>query len=332
MPTTAAVGLAAVVGIAAAVFGGGAYMADRFSSSERDANDRLQHWRDGIGMLITPADWVLGKGAGSFPKHYLFNVRGRDFPGGSSKGSQNGESYLVLSGPSHEVSFGELFRVAQRVPVVPGARYSVVLDMRTTRAARLHLELCERNLLYVEECAIAAVAIPATGEVWRRQVVPLDGARLEGGPWYAPRPAYFAMAAESPGSRVEIDYISLIGPDGRELLANGNFAQGMTGWFTTSDRFHLPWHIKNLGLNILFDQGVVGLLLFVMLTGGALFRLAAGAARMHPFSPFLAAALAGFLVVGLFDSLLDVPRLAFLFYLLTFVGLALQHRSPAESP
>ena len=65
-------------------------------------------------------------------------------------------------------------------------------------------------------------------------------------------------------------------------------------------------------------------MLFLMLTGGALFRLVAGVARTHPYSPFLAAALAGFLLVGLFDSLLDVPRLAFLFYLLIFVALALQ--------
>jgi O-antigen ligase len=105
----------------------------------------------------------------------------------------------------------------------------------------------------------------------------------------------------------------------------------MAGWFTTSDRFHLPWHIKNLVLNILFDQGAVGLLLFVMLTAGTLYRLIAGAARAHPLAPFIAAALAGFLLVGLFDSLVDVPRLAFLFYLLTFVGLALPPRVSADS-
>jgi hypothetical protein len=138
------------------------------------------------------------------------------------------------------------------------------------------------------------------------------------------------LAAENPGSRIEIDNISLIGPDGRDLLTNGNFSRDMTGWFTTSDRFHLPWHIKNLGLNVLFDQGAVGLLLFLTLTGCALFRLVVGATRMHPFSPFLAAAMSGFLLVGLFDSLLDVPRLAFLFYLLTFVALVLRPGASAS--
>ena len=324
LPTQGAIiGLAVLVGIAAAVFSGGAYMADRFSTSERDAAGRLQHWRDGIGLLRTPADWLLGEGAGRFPQEYMFNGSDREFPGNSRIASQNGDRHLVLYGPRHEVGFGEMFRVAQRVSAAPGAQYSIILDARAAKAALLHFELCERHLLYVERCAAAAVAIPASGEIWGRQVVLLDGAKLGGGPWYAPRLVFFAVAAESPGSRIEIDYLSLIGPDGRELLTNGNFAQEMAGWFTTSDRFHLPWHIKNLALNVLFDQGAVGLLLFVMLTGGALFRLVAGAARGHPIAPFLAAALAGFLLVGLFDSLLDVPRLAFLFYLLAFIGLVL---------
>ena len=39
------------------------------------------------------------------------------------------------------------------------------------------------------------------------------------------------------------------------------------------------------------------------------------------------AALAGFLIVGMFDSLLDVPRVAFLFYLLLVWGLALRDRT-----
>jgi len=38
-------------------------------------------------------------------------------------------------------------------------------------------------------------------------------------------------------------------------------------------------------------------------------------------SPAIAGSLLGFAVVGLFDSLLDVPRLAALYYLLVLVAL-----------
>jgi hypothetical protein len=306
-------------------------MTERFSTSERDVGGRLQHWRDGVGMLATSSDWLFGKGIGRFPQDYLFQLVDREFPGSSRIDTQRGESHLVLGGPRHEVGFGEVFRVAQRVPTLPGAQYSVVLQARAEVNSRLHLELCERNLLYVEGCGTAAVTVSATGESWQHYVVPLAGESITGGPWFAPRPLFFAMAAESPGARIEIDNVGLIAPDGRDVLINGNFGQGMTGWFTTSDRFHLPWHIKNLGLNVLFDQGAVGLLLFLMLTGIALFRLVAGSARTHPFAPFLAAALVGFLMVGLFDSLLDVPRLAFLYFLLTFAALTLGTGSSADS-
>ncbi len=39
-----------------------------------------------------------------------------------------------------------------------------------------------------------------------------------------------------------------------------------------------------------------------------------------------AAGLAGFLTIGLFDSMFDAPRLSFLFYLLCFVALLLPGR------
>ncbi len=318
------IGMAALTGVTAAVFSGGAYMSERFASSEQDAAGRMQHWRDGIGMLNTPTAWLLGVGAGRFPETYLFSVGDREFPGSSRIGEQEGKRYLILSGPRHEGSFGEMFRVTQQVQVTPGGQYSIDLDARAPESAQLHLELCQRHLLYVDGCTIAKLRIAAGDGAWRKYVARFDAAKLGGDPWYAPRPIVFAMATESPQSRIEIAKVSVVGQDDAELLSNRNFAEGMSRWFTVSDRLHLPWHIKNVGLNVLFDQGALGLLLWLALCGSSLYRLAAGSARMHPMAPFAAAALAGFLVVGLFDSLLDVPRLAFMFYLVTFVGLLLR--------
>ena len=79
---------------------------------------------------------------------------------------------------------------------------------------------------------------------------------------------------------------------------------------------------RNLALHVLFDQGIVGLGLFIVLVSGARSRLVV-AARRQPDASYVASALVGFLVVGIFDSLLDVPRVAFLFYLLLFVALIL---------
>jgi len=59
-----------------------------------------------------------------------------------------------------------------------------------------------------------------------------------------------------------------------------------------------------------------------MLVGGALWRLFFVAYR-HTDAPYLASTLIGFLIVGIFDSLLDIPRVAFLFYLLLLIALLL---------
>jgi hypothetical protein len=229
---------------------------------------------------------------------------------------------LRLSGPRYPASFGDLFRVSQRVPALPGS-YVVVADVRVSRPATLHVEICAKHLLYADGCAVTERLVAGNSNGWQRLTLPLDARRVMRGPWYAPRLAFFSMAVESSGESIDINGVSVLGPDGREVIDNGDFTRGMERWFFTSDRYHLPWHIKSLPLNVLFDQGIVGLALFSVLTALALWRLTAGRAARHPAAPYIAAALAGFLVVGLFDSLTDVPRVAFVFYFLTFAALML---------
>jgi O-antigen ligase len=67
-------------------------------------------------------------------------------------------------------------------------------------------------------------------------------------------------------------------------------------------------------VNILFDQGLLGLGVLLLLIVVALWRTGRAARRNDELAPYWLAALLGFGVVGMFDSLTDVPRLAFLFY------------------
>lgn len=296
-------------------------MGERFSSASDDLELRLKHWRDSLGMLRTGPDWWLGKGLGRFPGEYFFNVTDSAHPGSFSLHHDPGNRFLTLAGPRYPVSWGDLFRIAQRVPPSPGS-YTAVLEVRTSRDTELHLEVCEQHLLYNAACATAS-ATPRASPTWRRLSVVLDGRQLSRGPWYAPRLAFFAMAVATSGQAIDIRDVTLIGPDGHDLIDNGDFGDGMAMWIPISERYHLPWHAKNLALNILFDQGVIGLGVFLLLVVAAIWRVALGRARKRPAAPFLAASLVGFVSVGAFDSLLDVPRVAFLFYILLFTSLAL---------
>jgi hypothetical protein len=191
----------------------------------------------------------------------------------------------------------------------------------------LHLEVCEQHLLYNAACATASPTARAS-PTWQRISVVMDGEQLSRGSWYAPKLAFFSMAVGTSGQAIDIRDVAVIGPDGRDLISNGDFADGMAMWIPISERYHLPWHAKNLALNVLFDQGITGLALFLVLVIAAVWRLAFGKAHAHPVAPFLAASVVGFVCVGAFDSLLDVPRVAFLFYLVLFTSLMV---SPTKS-
>jgi hypothetical protein len=273
-------------------------------------------------MLETPADWVLGNGSGRFPASYLFHVPDGPHSGSYRVAGDAGRAWLVVAGPRHSASFGEMLRVGQWVRLAPGTQ-RVSLAVRAYREAVLHVEICDRHLLYNGECAIAKHEVKPAGAAWQRAELVLDASRLPARRWFLPTPVFFAVAVESERGRIEIADVSVAGPDAVERIANGTFEAGMARWFTISERHHLPWHAKNLVLNVLFEQGLVGLTLFAALVVGALWRVVAGRARRHPLAPALAASIAGFLVVGVFDSLLDVPRVAFLFWLLVFVAVTL---------
>ncbi len=319
----------AVAGAVVAVLAGGAYMSERFSTSSEDFAGRLTHWKEGLALLDTPADWAFGQGLGRYPSHHLLAHSGTDAPGDYRLRGEPGAQHLVLTGGKLPQGWGELFRVSQRVaPVGPGA--TVSFKVRAAEAQRLHFEVCEKHLLYNGRCLLREVKIEPTGGEWRTMQAPLQGAGTSRGAWYAPRLVSFSVANATSGALAEVDDLALRDAEGRERLANGDFSEGMAHWFFSSDRNHMPWHLKNIAVHTLFDQGVLGLALLAALVAGALWRTTFGSARRHPLAPAMAGALLGFLVVGLFDSLLDVPRVAFLFYLLVLLGLTL--RPPRDVP
>jgi hypothetical protein len=176
------------------------------------------------------------------------------------------------------------------------------------------------------------IGVKAAPGRWQALDLALQGDGVSTGAWYAPRLLAFSVAMETQGGVADLDDIQLVGQDGNDLLANGDFSTAMAHWFSSSDKFHLPWHIKNMFLHVLIDQGIVGLALWTMVVGGTLLRLIGGAAKTHPLAPALTASLLGFLTVGLFDSLLDVPRLAMLFYFVVLVGMTIRTAPRSNQP
>ncbi|WP_219118187.1 hypothetical protein [Janthinobacterium sp. UMAB-56] len=319
------------------------YASERFATTAFDLQGRLRHWQQVLAMQ--PSDWgdrLFGMGMGSFPATYYWHNPGHEVPasiayaqdGGSP--DKPGNRYLRLASPGYSAGYGELLRLLQRLPVQPDTRYTLALDARRTGSMPMLLvRLCQRQLLYAQNCVNIPLRLqaPPPGSpvaAWQHHAVSFDSAWLGAGAWLLRPPVQLELAASgaADSSIVEVDNLSLLAPGGEQLIANGRFTQGNNYWFFSSDHHHLPWHIKSLALHLLVETGWCGALSMLALLAIAAQRLLRQARQGDLGALACAAALLGFLVVGLFDSLLDVPRIALLCYLMLLCALL----RPAHSP
>jgi hypothetical protein len=319
-------GALGIVGLAVAVGLGGARMSERFATVEEDWAGRVEHWQSGL-RLLTPWDVLVGKGQGRFMASLFAGGDPETRVGDHRLIEDSDGRFLRLSGGRHVLDWGEFYRVSQRLE--PSAMpVALRLKLRSEQTAQLHVEVCAKHLLYDDGCITAKHSVKREAEpsgVWRQVQLPLTSRPLDSGSWWAPRPLVFSVAVANRGAVIDLDELSLLDASGRELLRNGDFSAGLSRWFFSSDGYHLPWHIQSLPMHVLFDQGVFGLVIHALLAIGALWRVTVGSGRGHPLAPPLAAGLVGLFFIGLFDSVIEVPRIAFVYYLLLIVALTLPH-------
>jgi hypothetical protein len=314
-----------------AVLGLGDFMSSRLAAGERDLGGRLQHWRESLSLLRTPSEFLLGRGLGRFPANYSQAVAGRGLPGRLLVIDDAGESYLRLFGPAQGGSASGAFELLQRVPLANG-KYTLTLDLRAPQVARLSVGVCQQHLLYAAACTRQVVVVLDGDSRWRRVSLPLDSRSASAERRRMPALGFLALHLEGAADFVDVDHLSLLDEQGRQLLANGSFSGGLGQWFFAARHYFLPWHVDNLFLEVLIDQGGVGLSLLLTLLAMAFARLLRGPGREHVLAPYVLAALSACLAVGVFSSVLDMPRSAFLFYLLLCCALFLDGRPPDAPP
>ena len=328
----------ALVAEVVGVLNGGSFMASRITTTERDFGSRMAHWQRGLDLLHDPVDWLVGIGLGRLPSQYASNYPEGEWPGHVAWQAGQGVKPPVMRvyGPDTNDGLEGLFAATQRVSLVPGARYRASLQVRVEAPVTVYLQLCERHLLYPAGCQDAYLTLkPAADPAshsWQHIEVPLRGSNFQRGPWFAPRLGMLSVTVLGAGTHADFRSIGLQSTDRKELLTNGDFVQNLAHWFPAVRFYFLPWHIDNLYLEVLVERGLLGLLLWGALMATAVWHLVLGAARHQPLAPYLAASLSGGLLVGLVSSVMDVPRVAFLLFLLVFFALQLARVSPPPKP
>ncbi len=299
-------------------------MVYRFTQSATDAHTREEHWAQSLTMMDENGDgFLFGMGLGRYPENYFWKNKEGDLPGTYQLETGVEGPFLRLEAPKYQAGFGESLRIGQWIFLKPFQSYTLVLVVRSpSPQARLTIEACEKLVLFqsTNQCVTAMTNVPNSSQ-WKRVEVDFNSSRIGSEPWHERPPVHFSLSNDVAGTLVDIKSVSLKNMGQDELLRNRRFLEGMDHWYFTSDHYHLPWHAKNMELHLFFEQGLLGICAFSGLLFSAIARLARKTGTGDPNAIQLLASLLGLLTVGLFDSVLDFPRLSLLVYLLLYLSL-----------
>jgi VanZ family protein len=327
-PALSAMLVLTIGGIVVAAVGSG-FMAERLRTVVPDLADREGNWSGGLALLDSnPATALFGMGLGTYPRIVLARKPGERFPTNFVIGQDGGYRFLSLH-TGLPTYFG------QKVSVRPNQQYRVFVALRSPDGKGvLSVIVCEKMLLYSANCRATTFRprLPGTWEDFGAAISSTGLGQDAAFGWFK-RPVELALFDPVPDSTIDIGHIRMLDPQGRDILANGDFSQGTERWYFTDDQ-HLIWRIKNQYLMSLFEAGASGLASLVLLAGTALVGALRAMGRGEQMAAAVAASLVAFLCSGVFDYLLEVPRLAALFYIIAFCGLTMMHpplREPAVS-
>lgn len=288
----------------------------RFQLVERDAQARLDHFREALDFRTAGVRTkAIGMGLGTFPAVYESRRAHFHRLARYSFDGPPGGRYLTLRS-------GDNLYVSQKIDAQPDTPYLLSFDYRTRdRKYQVTVAICEKWLIHSGICSWHTFRLQPTGGEWRsfsKMIKAKDVGKPHGRIGsLSSRPIRLSLHTAGAATGVSLDNISLVATDGRNLVRNGNFNRTNDHWFWTVDN-HLPWHTKNFAVNVLFDQGWFGLVSLCFLVTLALVGLIRAICQGYSDAVPWLGALAGYLVNGFVVSPFDQPRLAMLFYLICF--------------
>ncbi|NIB43111.1 right-handed parallel beta-helix repeat-containing protein [Pseudomaricurvus alkylphenolicus] len=307
------------------------YIQSRFTTTFDDLNTRFEHWSHVANIMDSDVSTqMFGMGKGRFPITYYWNrPKGDHYPQLTHE-ITNDETFVRLS---RSGTAGNLFLRQRFVITEPGPyRLHIQLKPLEARKESLLMEVCERLVFQAfRECRWYKVKTSADNTTWEEHSRNININRLGKTYWYGTRPVEIAILNRGIKQGIDIKQVQLLTPGGKQLFSNTDFSSGLDHWSVYSGD-HLAWHVKNIWVDAYFEGGWLGLASFLLLLLGLTAKLWIQISRGNFLAGAAASALVGGLMVGLFDSLFDDPKITLLFFLLCWIALNSQAYNLLVSP
>ncbi|MBZ9611737.1 hypothetical protein [Rheinheimera maricola] len=329
MPTALSFALwAAVSGvvIVLAMFFNSSYVDSRFSTTDKDLQGRFEHWDKAIQAMPAKNDIWLGSGVGRFVP--LNRERG-DIDDQVAVLSllplQQGNALYLKSG-SHIHGYGEVFRITQQI-ARPVGNIALQLNLRHNSDIKLLAEICDKQLLYHGKCSRGSLTVKGASDGVGQYSIQFADNPFSSAITDSLTSKTFSLAISNRDTEMVLESLQLADSLQANLLSNSNFSEQMRHWFFSSDRHHMPYHVKGLWPMQLFEMGLIGLLLWSGLTAVVLMQQWFSKTHYSQTGSTVALALLGVLLVGLFDSVIDGGRMAMLYFALLLLSASIRpHR------
>lgn len=292
----------------------GEFSQSRWEVIEKDIDKRTDHWKEVIRIFQLWDSAIFGVGLGTFPSAYYWGAEASSRSATYRFTTENNNTFLRL-GSGHLTYFEQL------VNIEPRQKYTLTMDLLSqSNNAVLTVAICEKSLLHSYTCVIRPIRISEPSREWTQYKLQIDTNNFLSSWMPFQRPVKLSLFNDRLGTLVDIDNVALDDEKGHNLIQNGHFSNGMHHWFFSTNHYW-PWHIENIYLSILFEQGWIGLICFTILIIYTLARCLFNIRQRDSFSMTLFASFTALLTLGILNSWNDEPRLSFLFYFLLITGL-----------
>ncbi len=290
----------------------GNFIRARFANVALDWQSRIEQLENTFKRMDSDVvTAIFGMGLGRFPATYVAKQPPKSIPTMYTFETESYNSFLRIKSASP-------LYLGQRIKIEPHNVYDLSLDLRNaSQKGSLSVLICEKQLQQSFRCQ--SIQFHSTGSgAWehferRFNIGEVGGDIGRLAKRFSRRPVELALYVSAPRSVLDVDNVRLVDEAGVNLISNGDFSKGFDRWFFTVDDL-MPWQSSNHWGQIFFEQGWLGLIGFNLFIGCLLMQSISQIRQGDLFTAVALSGAAGFLVVGLFGSLFDTPRLATLFY------------------